>query len=139
MRIPTKWTMAASTALVLATTVAGALPAQAAPIKRCISNEWGQLCLAADPAGYQISLTAYVDPNDGSPNPSLDFRLVCSNGKWFGDAGGWKWEAFRVRSYVFSVGQQGQCAGMIVEWGTKVKPTATLKTPYVGNPEHDEP
>ncbi|MFI7608942.1 hypothetical protein ACIBTV_28035 [Micromonospora sp. NPDC049366] len=67
---------------------------------------FGRLCANIDPSpGYRAAFTT----NANGGGLILDFNLICDNNRWFGDGGSFRTEANREYSYVFSVGNQGNC------------------------------
>jgi hypothetical protein len=91
---------AAAFAGVMTATASSAQAANSA----CVTTGHGTLCVASDPNGYRAS----YGKSTGGPE-TVDFHLVCWNGRWFGDEGSFTIWAGQTRSYVFSVGSQGSC------------------------------
>ncbi|GGO93352.1 hypothetical protein [Wenjunlia tyrosinilytica] len=63
------------------------------------------LCIYRDPTGYQ----AYLFADEDLRGHTVDFNLVCDNGRWAGDLGAFSVGAYRKYTYVFAVGDQGSC------------------------------
>jgi hypothetical protein len=104
---------AAAVAGAAALTVTPAVPAQAA-VSACVDvRGWGDLCISVDRQGYRITFYKYANPRD--PADRVDFNLECANGRWFGDEGAFTIWSGQTRSYVFKVGAQGRCMGILIE------------------------
>jgi hypothetical protein len=74
---------------------------------------WGELCFSNDPQGYRATFYKYGNSED--PYDRIDFNMRCANGRWFGDDGAFTIYQGRTASYVYKVGFQGLCWGLVFE------------------------
>ncbi|MFI5975436.1 hypothetical protein [Streptomyces sp. NPDC051452] len=105
--------VAAGGAGMLAAALATAPAASAANYKCTYAGPSGysDLCIHDDPEGYRAQLFADEDLRDRT----LDFNLICANGRWFGDDGSFRAYPYTQYSYIFSVGRQGSCFVRLID------------------------
>ncbi|GGO93234.1 hypothetical protein [Wenjunlia tyrosinilytica] len=73
-----------------------------------------KVCVQTVPDGYNASVVVGSDLN----GHTVDFNLNCSNGRWFGDDGTFPVRYPQIRTYVFKVGQQGECWVKLYDYTT---------------------
>lgn len=83
-------------------------PAQAATGGGCTTLTNGKFCIQDNPTGYRV----YYQKTGGA-DVLLDFNLWCTSTKKFGDKGQFVASAGNTYSYVFAVGSQGKCQGVL--------------------------
>lgn len=85
----------------------GTTPAQAATWS-CSSLTNGAFCIRWASDGYDVQ---YMKSK--GDQVVLDFNLWCKNGKKFGNKGSFVASSGSTHSYVFQVGSQGKCQGVL--------------------------
>lgn len=95
-------------ALVALTTTLLPATAQAATGGGCTTLSNGKFCIQNDPTGYRV----YYQKTRGN-SILLDFNLWCTSTKRFGDDGDFVARSGGTYSYVFAVGSQGKCQGVL--------------------------
>ncbi|MDN3262791.1 hypothetical protein QWJ26_23905 [Streptomyces sp. CSDS2] len=105
--------VAAGSAGILAAALATA-PAASAATSQCAyagPSGYSDLCVFDVSDGYEAHLFADEDLRDRT----LDFNLICANGRWFGDGGSFHAYPYNQYSYVFKVGRQGSCFVRLID------------------------
>lgn len=87
------------------------------------STSYGEFCVIDDSRGYNVQL------NYTSSTRTLDFNLWCQNGKKFGDYGSFTAYSGNQYSFVFKVGTQGVCQGVLKD----SRGAVIASTPYLNS------
>lgn len=94
---------------VLAATAGSLLlaPIASAATSSCVTAAGGTLCATVSNGGYRA---AFTPGNAGR----YDFQLWCADGNWFGDGGEFNASSARTNSYVFAIGNRGECSVRLI-------------------------